>query len=85
MMWVNHILQGKTEEQLDIDMISDAESRGPRKHEVVFTTDVESLTLDWLQMVIREDRDLNISINQYKIIKEISAGINSRVEACKSL
>lgn len=32
-------------------------------------------------MVIREDRDLNISINQYKIIKEISAGINSRVEA----
>ena len=31
-------------------------------------------------MVIREDRDLNISINQYKIIKEISAGINSRVE-----
>lgn len=37
-------------------------------------------------MVIREDRDLNISINQYKIIKEISAGINSRVmdrESCK--
>lgn len=43
MMWVNHILQGKTEEQFDIDMISDAESRGPRKHEVVFTTDVETL------------------------------------------
>lgn len=38
-------------------------------------------------MVIREDRDLNISINQYKIIKEISAGINSRVmdrESCKN-
>lgn len=39
---MNHILQGKTEEQFDIDMISDAESRGPRKHEVVFTTDVET-------------------------------------------
>lgn len=47
MMWVNHILQGKKEEQFDMDMISDAETRGPRKHEVVFTTDVGSL--NWVE------------------------------------
>ena len=30
-------------------------------------------------MVIREDGDLNVCINQYQLIKEISVGINSRV------
>lgn len=30
-------------------------------------------------MYVNEDKDLNVSINQYKLIKEVSVGINSRV------
>ena len=30
-------------------------------------------------MFVIEDKELNISINQYRIIKEVSVGINSRV------
>lgn len=44
MMWVNQILQDKNEDQLDMNLLATSESRGPRKHEVVFTTDVRAMT-----------------------------------------
>ena len=44
MMWVNQILQDKNEDQLDLNLLATSESRGPRKHEVVFTTDVHTVT-----------------------------------------
>ena len=30
-------------------------------------------------MFVNEDKDLNVCINQYKLLKEVSVGINSRV------
>ena len=77
MMWINSILQGKNE---DNEMtLGTGQQRRPRKSPVRRTLNVEEMKGINRQLVIREDEQLNVWINQYMLLKEISVGINSRV------
>lgn len=80
-MWINQILQGKEDKKHEEEAIENnpVQTRHLRKDPVHFTTDV------WIdikfneQMFVNEDKELHVCINQYKLIKEVSVGINSRV------
>ena len=77
MMWINSVLQGKNEEK---EMtLGTGQQRRPRKSPVRRTLNVELNERTDRQLVIREDEQLNVWINQYMLLKEISVGINSRV------
>ena len=79
MVWINKILQGKDNSTQDETFkIDQVQVRHPRKNSVQFTTDVIPAGV-YQQMFVNEDKDLNVCINQYKLLKEVSVGINSRV------